>query len=379
MFALAPPATLPPTEPGYEAAFQQPLCEAMAAGGWQSLLAVMGANMAESVRQTLDGLAELARSRRIGAYEDRWMRLPLQQLYQSGIAAQRLSLLAGRTLPSAQEAVALNEILAETVADHRQRWPTHNIACRLDSLDVMSQPESLASVADSLLGWGCALGQELELELSHQPGEPHATLTLRVSKLQGSDVADSHLDSIQWLLLWQLARLEGIKVWRSVTPEGLCALLQFDRVMQRHAGLAVLESESSAYANASGPETAAVWCVTPSRPTAVSVVTTLAQHLPSARMIDSVGALAAELPDTPDCILSTHDVVCADSFRQWRHRAQALRGRSVAVIEISPEDGVFEVGGFGPESMGRISAGALTPRLLGAVVSEMGRLTESMP
>ena len=47
------------------------------------------------------------------------------------------------------------------------------------------------------------------------------------------------------------------------------------------------------------------------------------------------------------------------------------------VIEISPEDGIFEIGGFGPESMARISAGMLTPKLLCAVVSEMGRLTEA--
>jgi hypothetical protein len=39
---------------------------------------------------------------------------------------------------------------------------------------------------------------------------------------------------------------------------------------------------------------------------------------------------------------------------------------------------VFEIGGFGPDSVARISSGALTPKLLGAVVSEMGRLTEAV-
>ena len=87
----ASPPAFQHTGTEYESAFQQPLGEAMASGGWHSMLAAMGATMAESVRQALDGLAELARTRRIGTYEARWMREPLQRLYESGIAAQRLS------------------------------------------------------------------------------------------------------------------------------------------------------------------------------------------------------------------------------------------------------------------------------------------------
>ena len=54
------------------------------------------------------------------------------------------------TLPAAQEPVPLNDVLAETVADHQQRWPSHQIQCELDPLDIMSEPESLASLADAL-------------------------------------------------------------------------------------------------------------------------------------------------------------------------------------------------------------------------------------
>ena len=376
---MPPPATFHQSGPGYESAFLQPLGDVMAAGGWQALLADMGATMAESVRQALDGLGELARVRRIGAYEARWMRQPLQQLYQSGIAAQRLSRLAARSLPAAQEPVPLNDVLAETVADHQQRWPSHQIQCDLDPLDVMSEPESLASLADALVGWGCSLGHKLGLQLAHEPDHRRAVLTLRVDQLNRADPGGAQLDSIEWLLLWQLARVEGVRVWRSVSAKHLRVVMHFDRVMERHSGLAVLESSMDSLSASLDPDVTTIWCITASGTTAAGLVANLTPHLPSARVIESVAALNAELPHTPDCIVSTRDVLHTQGFRHWRQRAQELRGRSVAAVEITPEEGVFDIGDFGPDSMGRISAGALTPKLLGAVVSEMGRLTESMP
>lgn len=374
----ASPPAFQHTGPEYESAFQQPLGEAMASGGWQSMLAAMGATMAESVRQTLDGLNELARCRRIGVYEARWMREPLQQLYESGIAAQRLSHLAARHLPPAHEAVPLNEVIEEAVADHRQRRPGHRILSHLDPVDVMSEPEALVSVAGALLSWGCSLGRELDLQLTHQPGKERATLTLRVGKLHAAQDGDAHQDSVEWLLLWQLARLEGIKVWSSVTAGRVRAMLQFSRAMQRHAGMAVLESGPDALYAPAAADLSTLWCVAPPGTAAASLPPTLAPHVAVGRVVSSVAALTAELPDAPDCILSTREILGSASFRHWRQQAQALRGRCVAAIEITPEDGVFEIGGFGPDSVARISSGALTPKLLGAVVSEMGRLTEAV-
>lgn len=373
----ASPPAFQHTGPEYESAFQQPLGEAMASGGWHSMLAAMGATMAESVRQALDGLAELARTRRIGAYEARWMREPLQRLYESGITAQRLSHLANRNLPPSHEAVALNEVIEEAIADHRERRPGHRILCQLDPVDVMSEPEALVSVAGALLSWGCSLGQELDLQLTHQPGKERATLTLRVGKLHDAQAGDAHQDSVEWLLLWQLARLEGIKVWSSVTSGRVRTMLQFSRAMQQHAGMAVLESGPDALYSCDAGETTTVWCVAAPGTAAAGLSATLAPHMPVARLIGSVAGLTALLPEVPDCVLSTREILCSPGFRQWRHQAQSLRGRCVAAIEICPDHGVFEIGGFGPDSMARISADTLTPKLLGAVVAEMGRLAES--
>lgn len=265
------------------------------------------------------------------------------------------------------------------MADHRQRRPGHRILCQLDPVDVMSEPEALVSVAGALLSWGCSLGRELDLHLTHQPGKERATLTLRVGKLHEAPAGDAHQDSVEWLLLWQLARLEGIKVWSSVTAGRVRAMLQFSRAMQQHAGMAVLESGPDALYAPETAGTSTLWCVAPPGAAAASLPATLAPHVVVGRVMGSVAALTAELPDVPDCILSTREILGSPAFRQWRHQAQSLRGRCVAAIEIPADDGVFEIGGFGPDSVARISSGMLTPKLLGAVVSEMGRLAESMP
>ena len=44
-------------------------------------------------------------------------------------------------------------------------------------------------------------------------------LTLRVDKLHRGNAGGLQLDSIEWLLLWQLARVEGVRVWRSVCAD----------------------------------------------------------------------------------------------------------------------------------------------------------------
>lgn len=364
--------------PEFETAFQQPLDEAMAAGGWQGAMAMLGAAMSGSVRHALDGLGELARSRRIGKYEARWMGEPLQQLYESGIAAQRLSHLSGRQLPVEREPVSLNEVIEDAIVDHQTRRPRHHITGQLAPVDVMAEPQALVSIADALIAWGCTLGHNLQLRLAHERDSQDATLHLGVSQLQGTDADGIPLDSVEWLLLWQLSRLEGVKVWRSVAPGQVRAVLRFGRTMQQHSGFSVLESEPEPLEDDCSPHGTTIWCVSPQGTAAAALADTLAHHLPVARVVDSVAALAAELPRAPDCVLSTREILISRGFAQWRHQAQSLRGRSLAVVEVSPEDGVFEIGGFGPDSLARVSAGTLSPKLLGAVVSEMGRLTESV-
>ena len=153
---------------GFESVFQQSLGDAMADGGWHQLVAGMGMDMADSVRQVLSGLSALAHSRRLGPQEARWLQAPLQRIYHAGIAAQRLSHLSHLSRGGeacGTEVLSLDSLMSDAVAHHAQRLPEHHISTELTPVDVLAEPELLASALDSLLAWGAGLGRDVHIRL----------------------------------------------------------------------------------------------------------------------------------------------------------------------------------------------------------------------
>src|SRR5688572_25959023 len=103
---------------GFDSVFQDSLADAMAAGRWQDLVAGIGADVAESVRNTLASVAQLAQTQRITPLEARWLQAPLGRLYQMGVAAQRLSRLTDHPRITQTEPVSLDDLVADAVIYH---------------------------------------------------------------------------------------------------------------------------------------------------------------------------------------------------------------------------------------------------------------------
>ncbi|MBX3588446.1 MAG: hypothetical protein AB7I35_10600 [Ramlibacter sp.] len=363
---------------GFESVFQQSLGDAMAGGRWQELVAGMGADMAESVRQTLAGLTELTRSRRLGSHEARWLQEPLQRLYQAGISAQRLSRLADQASTRTGEAVALDEVVADAVSHHQQRSPRHRIVADLARVDVLAEPESLASAMDSLLSWSLNLGQDINVKLTRETGRPRGEVWVRITELNHNADQDRHLNSVDWYVLWQLARLKGVRVKRKIEADRIRVVVQFDRVMSQHSGLAVLEVESGRESGAPlfDPDQTEVWCVMPRGNLATLAYDTLRPHVKRLRTLGDLRALA-DTTAVPDCLVSVPEFLDTEAFRYWRRSAHEVRGRGLAVIEISPIANVFDVGGFGSRSVGRVSSNSLRDKLLAAIVFELSHLANA--
>lgn len=377
-------ATLP-TRPGnyrnslgFESVFQQSLTDAMAAGRWQELVAGMGADMAESVRQTLAGIHELARTQRIGKHEAKWLQEPLQRLYRAGMSAQKLSHLVDRSSTTPHEAVALDELVADAVSHHQQKFPTHRIVADLTRLDVVAEPEALASAMDSLLAWGVNLGRDLSVRLVRQPGTPRGEIWLRVDQLHGGAHENRNLNSLDWYVLWQLARLKSVKVRRKVEDDRIRVIVKFDRVMQQHSGMAVLEmSQDREDAPAFDPQVTEVWSVMPRGPLAMAVATALRPHIRNLRALPDLRALA-DSTQVPHCVVAVTEVVDTEAFRYWRRQAQDISGRTIAVIELTSTLNVFDVGGFGSRSLARVSSASVLDKLLSAIVFELSHVSGAL-
>lgn len=363
---------------GFESVFQQSLGDAMADGAWHHLVAGLGMDMADSVHQALSGVAALAHSKRLGAHEARWLQAPLQRVYHAAIAAQQLSHLSHLSREgdaAGTEVLSLDGLMADAVAHLGQRLPDHQIATELTAVDVLAEPELLTSAIDSLLAWGTGLGRDVHLKLVRESGSARGEIWLRVTQLDRRAHEERFINSVDWYVLWQLARLKGVKVRRKVEPERIRAIIRFDRVMSQHSGLAVLEASNDAHADdgAFDPERTQVWCAIPRGNTATGVYGVLNPLVRQLRMLGDLRSLT-DSPGAPDCVVTVGEFLNTEAFRHWRRTVQDARGRPMAVIEISPEPNVFDVGGFGPRSVGRVSENIIAQKLLTAIVFELSQL-----
>jgi len=363
---------------GFETVFQQSLGDAMAEGGWHTLVAGMGVDMADCVHQALSGVAALAHSRRLDAQEALWLQAPLQRLYRAGISAQKLSHLSHLSREGdacGTEVLSLDSLLGEAVAHHQQSLPGHRITAELTPVDVSAEPELLTSAMDSLLAWGTSLGQDVQLRLVRQSGTARGEIWLRVTQLNHHAHEDRCINSVDWYVLWQLARLKGVKVRRKVEPDRIRTIVRFDRVMSQHSGLAVLEASNDPQADdcAFDPARTKVWCAIPRGNTAAGVFGVLNQQVRQLRMLGDLRILTDD-PGAPDCVVTVAEFLNTEVFRHWRRSAQETRGRPIAVIEICPAPNVFDVGGFGPRSVGRVSENIIAQKLLTAIVFELSQL-----
>jgi hypothetical protein len=359
---------------GFDSVFKNSLTDAMAAGRWQDLVAGMGADVAESVRGTLASVAELVQLQRLGTHEARWLQAPLRRLYQVGVAAQRLSRFADHPRITQVESVALDDVVADAVIHYQKRSRSHRMAVELTALEVMAQPESLAAAVDALFQWGMKLGRVLNLRLVKSSGLPSGELWLRVEDLQAGAHEERNLNSIDWHVLWQLARLKGVKVKRKVEKERIRVTVRFNRVMNKHSGMAILEQGLEDDSFSFDSARTSVWAVIPRNSLSGLVMNTLRPHLPRLEPIADLPALL-EQETVPDCIVSVAEVLETDDFRRWRRKAQERRGRSIAVIEVTPQPNVFDIGGLGSRAVARLSVDSVSSKLLSALVFELSQLT----
>lgn len=364
---------------GFETVFQQSLGDAMAGGDWHALVAGLGMDMADSMHQALSGLAALVQAKRLGDAEAHWLRAPLQHLYQAGISAQQLSHLSDLSRQgdaSATEALSLDVLLAAAVTHQQQRLPAHRITTDLTPVDVVAEPELLTSALDALLAWGCGLGREVHVRLVRESGRARGEVWLRITELGRHAHEDRRLNSVDWHVLWQLARLKGVKVRRKIEPDRIRAVVRFDRVMSQHSGLAVLEDPAdSPDAMAFDPLRTQVWCAMPRGGTATAVYGVLQNQLRQLRMLGDLRSVI-DSPQAPDCVVSVAEFLNTEAFRHWRRSVQESRGRAIAVIEVCPAPNVFDVGGFGPRSVGRVSENIIARKLVEAIVFELSQLAD---
>jgi hypothetical protein len=268
-------------------------------------------------------------------------------------------------------------MVSEVVEHHSRTSPRHLFAKDLVPLEVVVDPEMLSGAIESLLAWGEGLGSHLHLRLIRQSGQPRGELWLDVSKLFANESQARNLNSLQWYVLWQLARLKGVKVKRKVESDRIRVMVRFERVRSQNSDLAPLEARRPHDQDRMfNPAATVVWTLLPAQ--ALQKTVHLSMNLGDmkpARALKEIGELA-DTSDLPHCVVTTSEIIKSDAFSYWRQFAQESEGRTIAVIDITAQPNVFEVGGYGPGSVVRLSATEIPSRLVSAILFELERLAE---
>ena len=148
--------------------------------------------------------------------------------------------------------------------------------------------------------------------------------------------------------------------------------------MGENSGRAVLAAcnDPDAEDSAFDPVRTQVWCAIPRGNTAAGVYGVLNPQVRQLRMRGDLRTLT-DSPGAPDCVVTVAEFLNTEVFRHWRRSAQEARGRQIAVIEICPLPNVFDVGGFGSRTVGRVSENIIAQKLLTAIVFELSQLADA--
>jgi hypothetical protein len=362
---------------GFETVFRDSLSDEMAGGQWQQLVADMGANTAHAVQEVTDRLAELIAKGRIAESDARWLLNPLQPLYHAGISAQKLSHFVGRNLSAVTEAVSLDAMVSEAVQQRSRASPRHVFVKELVPLDVVVEPEMLSGALESLLAWGEGLGSHLHLRLIRQSGQPRGELWLSVTRLFANEPQAPNLNSLQWYVLWQMARLKGVKVKRKIESDRIRVMVRFERVASQNSDLAPLETRRPHNQDRLfHPAATRVWTLLPAQPVQKTAHLSMSLgDMKPARVLKEIGELV-DATDLPHCVVTTPEVIESEEFTYWRQFAQESKGQLIAVVAIIDRPNIFEVSGYGPTSVVSLSATEIPSRLVSTILFEVERLAE---
>lgn len=212
---------------------------------WPDLTLAVTAQAIDSVDHLLRGLSLLMQRGRLTEAEYRILAVPAQRLKQCGVQAQQIVRLQSGQVRQSHEKIDLAYVVESVLQERREALALQGISVRRQfrSVELLIDPTLAYSLVQTMLDWALQHGNRLELHVEPRAAEPagaapeepvptRACLELSVT-LDSPDVPDSvYADSIQWLLLQQLAATDGgVNLQRHVEAGQVRLSLQFRRTV----------------------------------------------------------------------------------------------------------------------------------------------------
>ena len=201
---------------------------------WPELSAALSSQAAEAADRVLRGLELLRQRERLSAAEMRVLATPALRLQQCAKQAQQILRLQSGQARQTHEKIDLAQVIEAALDDRRDEWVAQGLTLQrqLQPVELLIDPTLGYSLCHAMVDWAQRFGEHLELRLERDPTQPCAVLTLRTQ--DGNHAADTERllqDSIEWLLLRQLAATDGgIELQSRVTDDGIELQARFRRL-----------------------------------------------------------------------------------------------------------------------------------------------------
>lgn len=230
------PASFDPSDPGAA----PPLAEIAdsqwrMAEHWPELVVAITDQSIESVDLLMRGLELMVQRGKLSEAEFQVLATPALRLKHCGIHAQQIVRFQSGQVRQSHEKIDLAYVVESVLQERRDHLALQGITVRrkFSPTELLIDPTLGYSLAQAMLDWSVRLGQQIDLRLEPTPEQPpRGRLWMKIHGPEPVAHSDVFLDSIQWLLLRQIAATDGgIELLREVTNEGVELTAWFKRVM----------------------------------------------------------------------------------------------------------------------------------------------------
>lgn len=212
---------------------------------WPELVVALTDQAIESVDLLTRGLELMVQRGKLSEAEFQVLATPAQRLKHCGIHAQQIVRFQSGHVRQSHEKIDLSYVVESVLQERRDQLALLGITVRrkFEPTELLIDPTLGYSLAQAMLDWCVSLGHHLDLRLNTAADEPlRGCLWMRVHNSGTITESAVFTDSIQWLLLRQIAATDGgIELQREVTPQGVELSAWFKRVLPR-AGDALHQS-----------------------------------------------------------------------------------------------------------------------------------------
>lgn len=202
---------------------------------WPELVVALTDQAIESVDLLMRGLELMVQRGKLSEAEFHVLATPAQRLKHCGVHAQQIIRFQSGQVRQSHEKIDLAYVVESVLQERRDQLALLGITVRrtFKPTELLIDPTLGYSLAQAMLDWCVSLGHHLDLRLHTVLEEPpRGRLWMRVHHSEPVAASAVFLDSIQWLLLKQIAATDGgIELQREVTPEGVELTAWFKRVM----------------------------------------------------------------------------------------------------------------------------------------------------